>query len=107
MLNYEVNLKISSEIYSEYLEWLIPHIKEMLSFEGFLKADLYEDLEQALNDEYVSITASYQVDSQENLQNYLSTKANHMREDGIKRFGGKFQANRRILKLKHSYTTAN
>lgn len=104
MLSYEVNLRISSDIYDEYVQWLTPHIKKMLTFKGFLQAELHEEKENNTDPNVRQLTAIYHVDTQENLQNYFSSMAQTMREDGIKRFGNKFTAQRRILKLKEKFT---
>jgi len=43
------------------------------------------------------LTTTYLVETRQNLEDYFQHHASKMREDGIKRFGGRFIANRRIL----------
>ncbi|MCL9780219.1 DUF4286 family protein [Vibrio sp. S4M6] len=101
MILYEVNLDISDSIYDDYMAWLTPHIKEMLKFEGFIKADIFHNTESEIG--VKKVTAAYLVDSEENLNHYLSEMAASMRSDGINRFGDKFSATRRVLRLTESY----
>ena len=42
MIIYEVNLTVNSSVAEQYEKWLTDHIREMLSFEGFISADWYE-----------------------------------------------------------------
>ena len=37
MIIYEVNIKISPQIYNEYISWLEKHITLMMEHEGFIK----------------------------------------------------------------------
>ena len=87
MILYEVNLSISNEIADDYMAWLKPHIHAMLKFEGFIKAELYQNAEQ--EDGKTNIVASYYVDNENNLQSYINEMSADMRADGIKRFGDK------------------
>lgn len=105
MILYEVNLSISNEIADDYMTWLKPHIQAMLKFEGFIKAELYQNTEQ--EDGKTNVVASYYVDNEHNLQAYISEMSADMRADGIKRFGDKCVATRRILKLTDTYTSGD
>ena len=49
-----------------------------------------------LSDGRAQLCAVYHLRSQSDLDNYLANHAAHMREDGIKRFGQKFSASRRV-----------
>lgn len=42
---YEVVIDVAPEARAAYLEWLRPHMAEMLNFDGFLSAALYQDAE--------------------------------------------------------------
>lgn len=101
MILYEVNLTIANEVFNQYMAWLRPHIQEMLNFEGFIKADIYENAEQ--EGDKTTIVAAYYVNNLDNLQRYLSEMSASMRADGIKRFGDKCVVTRRILTLTESY----
>jgi hypothetical protein len=43
---YEVNLKIDNSIIEEYRTWLQTHCREIVSLEGFLFVDWYEEYER-------------------------------------------------------------
>ena len=103
MILYEVNLVISDEIFDEYMVWLRPHIQEMLRFQGFIKADIYTNTEQQEGN--TKVVASYYVDNEENLHSYINEMSAGMRADGIKRFGDKCVATRRVLKLQEHYAS--
>ena len=66
----------------------------MLTFDGFLSAELYEDQETEN-----TFTCAYKLRDMEAMQQYLDGPAKEMRADGINRFGDKMTAARRILRL--------
>jgi len=102
MIYYEVNLKIDHSIYDDYIAWLKPHIEEMIKFKGFIDARLLQQTD--VNDEQNKhITVLYSLDHQEALQHYLKNHAHHMRDDGIKRFGDKFSATRRVFVVEEEF----
>lgn len=92
MLVYQVNLEINLDIFDAYYQWLLPHVQEMLSFKGFIKAEVLQD-EEAKN----KLSIIYHVQTRADLDNYLQNHSHAMRDDGIKRFGKKFTANRSIF----------
>lgn len=98
MIIYEVNLTVNNEIFEEYYQWLVEHIKAMLKFKGFRQAELAKEknTENETN-ETAKITVRYFISSDEDLNDYLANHASAMREDGIKKFGNKFSAFRRIF----------
>jgi len=101
---YEVNLTIQNPIYNDYLEWLKPHIQEILHFKGFTKAEIVADFEKdAAEPDFKHITVHYRLTDRESLQDYFDNHATKMREDGKKRFGEHFSAQRRVLTSLHSF----
>lgn len=98
MVIYEVNLSIDEEIYSEYLVWLKEHVQQMLQFPGFIQASFFKP-EQEDNASQEKLTVQYQLESRDDLQKYFTEFAPKMREDGIRRFGNKFSAERRIFNV--------
>lgn len=96
MVIYEVNLSINKAIFAEYYSWLLDHIKKMLKFEGFLKAEV-GIVEHQGEDEVQRIRISYSINSHANLKKYLTTHAGVMRADAIEKFGDQFSSNRRII----------
>ncbi|MGS2722342.1 DUF4286 family protein [Porticoccus sp. GXU_MW_L64] len=107
MLIYEVNLTVSRDIASDYRTWLQTHIEDMLKNPGFHAAKFYQrDADQAGGDGECW-TVHYFVESRAALNEYLDGPAIAMREDGIKRFGGKFSANRRVLEPLEKFVDEN
>jgi len=97
MVIYEVNLDVDHDIFNDYYYWLMEHIKEMLKFDGFKKAEigLIEHQEEQAK---MKIRVSYTIASYDSLQAYLSQHAEKMRADAVNKFGDKFIASRRIIK---------
>ena len=96
---YEVNLKVNVDVVDTFLPWLHQHIYTMLTFPGFLSSELLiEEPDPTANDTNVKpFTGQYRLENRAQLESYFQNHAKAMRDDGIKRFGGKFTATRRIL----------
>lgn len=96
LIIYEVNLKIHLNSAAEFQLWLADHVREMLTFPGFNKANLYQndDSERA---DCLELVVMYSVDSLESLNHYFCHHAAAMRQDGLTRFPEQFTATRRIL----------
>ncbi|PJJ97725.1 hypothetical protein CO611_06695 [Lysobacteraceae bacterium NML03-0222] len=97
MVFYEVNLRIDADIATEYRLWLAEHIQEMLSVPGFVDAEVLEVIDPAAPADRVQLSVRYRVHGMAALQDYFEHRAAKMREAGMARFGGRFQAERRIL----------
>ena len=134
MTIYEVNVRVLSEIAEEYERWLDNHIREIIQIDGFVTAewslveedkeakDLEEAVRQAVRlDESVPADIreavsspvetrhyciQYRLNDRESLENYFSFHAEKLRQDGIDRFGSKFAASRRVMKLYRIYDAA-
>ncbi|NNL89678.1 MAG: DUF4286 family protein [Marinicaulis sp.] len=89
---YEVNVTLAPDIREAYAKWLGAHVDEMLSIDGFIGASVYVDTEDDCK-----MTAHYILRDQAALDSYLAEHAPHMREDGVKHFGDKFKATRRVM----------
>lgn len=96
MIIYEVNIEVNKKIYTEYKKWLHKHMDKMLTYKGFIKANLFENMEEVENSKLVTIT--YYVDSFDNLKNYLKNHSDLMRQEGRNKFGNNFKAYRRIFR---------
>lgn len=96
MVIYEVNLSINNDIFQEYYEWLLPHIQEVLSFNGFLKSEIGM-VENQDDDNLNHLRVSYTIDTYENLRHYLDHHAATMRSEAVKYFGDRFSATRRVI----------
>ncbi len=90
---YEVIADISPDARGEYVAWLTPHVAQMLTFDGFLSGEIFINAEDECE-----ITSVYRLRDMAAMDAYLAGPAKEMRADGVKRFGGKLVARRRILK---------
>lgn len=90
---YEVVVTVARDRREAYLDWLRPHMREMLTFDGFLSANLHCDSE----DDCV-FTCLYRLRDRAAMDAYLAGPAAAMRADGVARFGDSITAKRRILK---------
>lgn len=97
MVIYEVNLLVKGSIFIEYRAWLKEHMVEMVNFPGFISAELSDEISE--ESESRKMTARYELDSMESLDNYLTNHSQAMRQDGINRFGDNFSATRRIFEV--------
>ena len=77
------------------------------NFDGFLASELLtveEDV--ASNDGSIKpFTVQYRLQNRAKLESYFQDHAAAMREDGMKRFGGKFTATRRILAVSQKFSS--
>lgn len=90
---YEVIADISPDARGDYLDWLTPHMAQMLTYDGFLSGEIFVSAEDECE-----ITSVYSLRDMAAMDAYLAGPAKEMRADGVKRFGGKLVARRRILK---------
>lgn len=89
---YEVVITVAPQARADYLAWLKPHMDEMLSFDGFQSADMFVNTEDENE-----ITCHYRLRDMVAMNAYLEGPAKAMRADGVKRFGDRINARRRIL----------
>ena len=134
MTIYEVNLRVLNEIAEEFEAWLDQHIKDILKIDGFASAEWFEveedkeakQIEEAVRqavrlDESVPVdireaaaapvetkhySIQYRLLDRDSLDNYFTYHAEELRQDGLDRFGSKFAATRRIMKLYRIYDAA-
>ncbi|CAN5469643.1 DUF4286 family protein [soil metagenome] len=96
MVIYEVNLEIDTEVAADYLEWLKPHIRDVLACDGFLDAELFE-IETEADSDRLRYSVRYSVLDREALDAYFEGPAQALRADGAQRFSNRFSASRRIM----------
>jgi quinol monooxygenase YgiN len=96
VIHYEVELEVERAIAEDYLRWLRPHMAEILALPGFLGAELLE--EDAGPDEARRFCVRYRLRDHAALERYLREDAPRLREDGLRRFGTRFTARRRVLR---------
>jgi len=94
---YEVELEVDRAIESPYLAWLDAHVAEILSLPGFTGARRFERLEPAPAEGRFALVVHYVLRDREALDAYLDEHAPRLRGDGMVRFGGRFEARRRVL----------
>ena len=97
MVIYEVNVAVDPGVADAYAAWLAPHIGEVLAVPGFVSADWWAVEADGDDRPRVRWCVQYRVESRGALQAYFDEHAERLRGDGLARFGGRFQATRRIL----------
>lgn len=105
MLTYEVNLRVDAAAAEAYATWLHLHIEELLGEPGFVSAEWWRVEEPSAPEGSVQWTIHYRVETAEALQNYFDGPASRFRADGLKRFGGRFDASRRVLHRRSAHPT--
>src|SRR5690606_8390357 len=94
MIVYEVNLAVDADVADAYAAWLGPHVEEILALDGFLGAEWFA---VEAEDGRVRWCVQYRLRDRAALQRYLDAHAARLRADGLERFGGRFEATRRIM----------
>ena len=96
MIIYEVNIKISSQIYNEYISWLESHIVLMMQHKGFIKYKKYTvDSDSSINKE---VCMHYYIENMELFNHYLSKNSYAMRNNvALEKFKEKLSITRRVL----------
>jgi hypothetical protein len=94
---YVVDLIIDAEVAASYRSWLTTHVREMLSLPGFLAAELFERRTPPAPPGRIALCVQYRLASDADLERYLREDAPRMRAEGLARFAGSFQAERRVL----------
>ena len=106
MVVYEVNLAVDADVADAYAAWLGPHIGEVLAVPGFVSAEWWvvEDAPPPSDADpgpaappRVRWSVQYRVESRGALRAYFDEHAERLRGDGLARFGGRFEASRRVL----------
>jgi quinol monooxygenase YgiN len=100
---YEVNLFVQRAIEADFRAWLDPHVREILALPGFVGAEVFERLEPAADVDELVLCTQYRLRDQAALADYLREHAARLRADGIARFGDRFRAERRVLRLDAGY----
>jgi hypothetical protein len=92
---YEVNLEADADIAGPFDTWLRDHIADMLQFEGFRSAEIFDDPSAPAG--RIRRIVQYRLRNRAALDDYLATHAPRMRAQGVARFGNRFSAERRVL----------
>lgn len=92
---YEVSLDIEPDIIGEFDTWLAGHVDDMLTIPGFISARTFV-LDNSDDGKARRVT-HFHLESEADLERYLSGPAAVMRQAATERFGDRFSASRRIL----------
>lgn len=96
---YEVDLDLEAAIAADYVAWLQAHVREILALPGFLEARVSQVEEPAAEPDRAWLCVHYVLRDAAALEAYLRDHAPRLRAEGQVRFGGRFQARRRILRV--------
>lgn len=97
-ITYEVNIELDAAIEQAYRVWLREHMDEILALPGFIDAQVFETLDPAPPSQRIALSVHYRLHDEAALQAYFQHHAARLRGEGMARFGGKFQATRRVLR---------
>ncbi|GGG35031.1 DUF4286 family protein [Bizionia arctica] len=103
MIIYNVTVNLEESIHEEWLSWIKEHIPLMLATGKFTEAKLT----RVLVDEKIegfTYSIQYRAKSREDLDAYYQDHANHLRQDGLKRFADKVLAFRTELEIIDEYS---
>ncbi len=92
---YEVNLSVERSIEKEFEKWLVGHINDVLSIEGFESAQWYQVTSDAST--HIEWKVDYTLRDQASLDDYLEKHAPKLRQPAKDKFGSHFTAHRRVL----------
>ena len=96
---YEVTLDVDAGIEADYRAWLRDHVARMLALPSFVDARMTEVLDPAPAPGRVVFCVHYRLRDEAALQDYFDRHAAAMRGDGMARFGDRFRASRRVLRV--------
>jgi len=83
---YEINSGVPLNIgESAYLEWLGPHIQEIMACEGFKSYEVFSREEEDKNYKY--FTVLFRLINIESLEGYFKNHAPRLRQQVVDRFG--------------------
>lgn len=112
MIVYEVNLAVRPGVLHAYRAWLHDHVREILALPGFTGATIFDVLEspgspasepssgsEAVDAPPARLCVQYRLRDETALADYLREHAPRLRADGMAKFGGKFSAERRVMRV--------
>lgn len=94
---YEVTLQIEAALIAEYDSWLSEHVKEMLTLPGFERARIFAIEADSKAPDPIFRVVHYWLETRQTFDHYLRDHAERMRNNGLRRFGNRVTASRRIL----------
>ena len=98
MYIYNVTINVEESILEDWLQWIRPHILEVLKTGKFVSAKFTQVLiEEEMGGRTFSI--QYTAKSMEDIAAYYKEDADRLRQDGLKKFADKCLAFRTELKV--------
>ncbi len=97
MIIYAVELEMEATLREEYLVWLRTHVAEMLTFPGFLGAEILTRRDPAPAAGRWVVCVHYRLRDRAAWEGYLARDAARMRAAGVARFGDRVRASRQLL----------
>jgi len=98
MYIYNITLSIDKSIHNEWLQWIEPHINEVLATGKFSEARLTKVLVNDANEEN-TYSIQYRAKTRKDLDDYYLVFADKLRTDGMQKFGNKMLAFRTELRM--------
>ena len=92
---YEVNLNVDASNAKALKIWLVKHLDKMLALPGFLRAELFNELQPAIG--MAGLSLRYTLVDQAAFDYYNEHYAAETRQELYQRFGVNFFAQRRLL----------
>lgn len=100
---YEVLLEVESSVETRFMSWLEPHVREMLTFEGFESARISRDI--ASTETLVRVCVEYVLADMQSFTAYESTHADRMRAEGVEVFPEGLSAKRVMWRVHGDYVS--
>ena len=98
------NLEVNQSIAELFSDWLIAQFKKCFSLMDLARrSGSRQNLDEDNHSPVQLWTIHYQLSDREAYDSYIDNHAEEMRTDGLERFGGQFQANRRLLYRESTY----
>ena len=92
---YAVDLDADAAIEAPFDTWLRDHVADVMQVPGFLSAEILDD--PAPPEGRVRRTVQYRLRDRAALDDYLEHHAPRLRESGVRLFGERYTATRRVL----------
>lgn len=94
---YEVLLSVDLNMEDRLMAWLTPHVREMLTFDGFKSARIHRQLD--VSGKQVDICVHYVLKELQHFQRYEVEHAARMRAQGIEAFPVGLSATRAVWQM--------
>ena len=91
---YAVDLDADASIEAPFDTWLRDHVADVMQLPGFLSAEILVDAAPPAG--RVRRTVQYRLRDRASLDDYLERHAPQLRESGVRLFGDRYTASRRV-----------